>query len=574
MLDELRVSHLGVIADAVLELGPGMTALTGETGAGKTLLIEALELLLGGRADATIVRPGAEEAIVEGRFTLNGSELVVARSVPAGGRSRAWVNARMAPVAALAEAAGGLVDLHGQHLHQSLLRRDAQRDALDSFAGIGAEVEAVAAARARVRAIEEELASLGGDVRAREREADVLRYQLAEIEAAGLDDPDEDARLEAEEEMLAEAAAHKDAAFTALTMLEGGEADDAQGCARDAMSAAIGALGARAAFASLASRISGAVAEMDDVAAELRGLAESLDEDPRRLDEVRARRRLIRELINKYGETIEDVLVFSRKAACRLDELVRAEETARKLEEELLVATREHDLAASALGSRRRSAASQFSARVQEHLRALAMPRAVLDVILAEEGPADDVGFLLAANPGEQLMPLAKVASGGELARVMLAIRLASSSGRGPATLVFDEVDAGIGGEAALAVGRALSKLASTHQVLVVTHLAQVAAYADHHALVTKFERHARTEASVAQVDGEERLAEISRMLSGQSRSAIAREHAKELLEMASGERTADRGAPHSNAGRGVGSGAATLAVQGDGKGAHRPLGS
>lgn len=545
MLDELRVSHLGVIADAVLVLGSGMTVLTGETGAGKTLLIEALELLLGGRADATIVRSRAEEAVVEGHFTLDGGELVVARSVRSSGRSRAWVNARMAPVAALAEVAGSLVDLHGQHAHQSLLRREAQRDALDSFAGIGAEVEAVTVARARVRAIEEELSLLGGDVRAREREVDVLRYQLEEIESAGLDDPDEDACLEAEEEMLAEAAAHREAALEALTMLGGDAGDASEGvpCARDALSAAMGALGSRAAFAGVVSRIAGAAAEIDDVGTELRSLVESLDENPRRLDEVRARRRLIRELEHKYGETIEDVLAFANRAGRRLDELVRAEQSAQRLEEELLVATKEHHLAADALGSRRRAAAGQFRARVQEHLRTLAMPRASLGVDLAEEGPADDVTFLLMANPGEQPLPLAKVASGGELARVMLAIRLASSSVRGPATLVFDEVDAGIGGEAALAVGRALSQLASTHQVLVVTHLAQVAAYADHHVLVTKCEHHGRVEASVATVDGEERLAEMSRMLSGQPGSAIAREHARELLEVAARERTAGLGA-------------------------------
>ncbi len=539
MLEELRVSGLGVIADTTLQLGNGMTALTGETGAGKTLLVEALELLLGGRADATLVRPGNEEAIVEGIFAVGGSELVLARAVPSSGRSRAWVNARIAPVSALAEVTDGLVDLHGQHMHQSLLRRDAQRDALDAFAGLAEQIEAYAAARARVRSMEEKLAALGGDSQAREREADVLRYQLAEIDAAGLSDPEEVERLESEAEVLADASAHREAAAVALGMLVGDSslAGVRASPARDLLGEAMAALGGRASFASTRSRLGAVAAEIDDVATELRSVVDALEEDPERLDEVRTRLQLIRELARKYGGTIADILSFASRASERLVELDGMAESALRLQGELSIASAECVAAGDALGCARRSAASRFASRVQEYLRTLAMPRAALEVRLSESGPGDDAGFLFTANPGEVPMPLAKVASGGELARVMLAIRLVASASGGPSTLVFDEVDAGIGGEAALAVGRALSALGRTHQVLVVTHLAQVAAYADHHALVSKQERSGRTEACASVVDGEERLVELSRMLSGQSGSRIAREHAKELLGMASSER-------------------------------------
>jgi DNA repair protein RecN (Recombination protein N) len=291
VLVELRVRDLGVIESVVLELGPGMTALTGETGAGKTLLVEALELLVGARADPALVRPGATEALVEGRFVVDDDEVIMARSVPAQGRSRAWVDGRMAPVNALTELGARLVDLHGQHTHQSLLDAAAQRGALDSFGDV--DVETLLGARLRRRALQEELDALGGDDRARARECDLLRYQIDEIDGAALQGPDEDDELAVEEDRLAEADAHRAAAARALAALDAGE--EASG-AVDLLGAARAALDGRSPLQVLAGRLAAAQADAADITSELRQVTDTWEADPGRLEQVRARRQLLREL--------------------------------------------------------------------------------------------------------------------------------------------------------------------------------------------------------------------------------------------------------------------------------------
>jgi DNA repair protein RecN (Recombination protein N) len=529
MLVELRVRDLGVIAEAHIVLGPGLTALTGETGAGKTLLVEAIELLVGGRAEGVLVRPGAEEAWVEGRFDVDGREVVLARAVPASGRSRAYVDGRMAPVGALAEAGAGLVDLHGQHAHQALLSATAQRAALDRFGGV--DVAPLHEARARLREIEEALAALGGDERARAREIDLLRYQVHEVEAARVEDPDEDARLAEEEERLADATAHRQAAAAAHASLT----DEAG--ASDALGVALAAVAGRAPLRELEGRLRSLAAEVADVGAELRTTAEQLEDDPERLADVRARREQLHQLRKKYGDTLADVLAFAEEARARLDELLSHDRRAADLDRE-----REAALAALAAAERtvleaRRAAAPRLAAAVEGHLQELAMAGARIEVAVDDESPGDRVVFLLAANPGEPALPLAKVASGGELARTMLALRLALRADAGAPTVVFDEVDAGIGGTAALAVGRSLAALADDLQVLVVTHLPQVAAFADRQVVVRKGEREGRTVADAAVVDSEARVVELSRMLSGTPDSDAAREHAAELLAGAARER-------------------------------------
>ncbi|HEX2851547.1 MAG TPA: AAA family ATPase, partial [Acidimicrobiales bacterium] len=311
MLAELHVANLGVIADLRLTLDAGMTALTGETGAGKTLLVEAIELLVGGRADAVLVRPGAEEAFVEGRFVTTDGEVILARAVPAGGgRSRAYVDGRMAPVASLAEAGRALVDLHGQHAHQSLLSVAVQRRALDVFAG--ADRAPLEAARARIREIDGALDALGGDARARAREIDLLRFQVDEIEAARLQGDDEDEMLAAEEERLAGAADTRAAAGAAHDALV-----DAGGAA-DGIGSALGAAAGHGPLVALAERLRGLQAEVADVAAELRNVAESLEDDPERLAEIQARRQALRELRRKYGDTLAEVVRFRDEASQRL----------------------------------------------------------------------------------------------------------------------------------------------------------------------------------------------------------------------------------------------------------------
>ena len=524
MLVELHVRDLGVIESVTLELGPGMTALTGETGAGKTLLVEAIELLVGGRADSTLVRPGAEEALVEGRFVVGEEEVILARAVPARGRSQAWVDGRMAPVSALAEAGARLVDLHGQHAHQSLLDASAQRHALDAFARI--DTGPLAAALARCRALRGELEGLGGDERARAREADLLRYQLAEIDGAALAGAHEDDELAAEEERLAEAGAHREAATVALGALDG--AEGASATVVDLAGAARAALSGRGAMAELSARLGALQAEAADIATELRAVVETWEDDPERRAQVRARRQLLRDLSRKYGEGPAGVAAYAEEARRRLGDLDAAEERAAAIQEDLAAADAARAEAERAVGEARRRAAPRLAAAVEGRLRDLAMPQARVDVRVGERDPGDDVSFLLGANPGEPVLALTKVASGGELARTMLALRLVLTDA--PPTMVFDEVDAGVGGVAAGAVGRALAEVAERHQVLVVTHLPQVAACAARQHGVHKEVAKGRTVARADSLEGDDRVEELARMLSGSPGSTTARRHARELL--------------------------------------------
>jgi DNA repair protein RecN (Recombination protein N) len=520
MLTELHIEQLGVIERLDLTLGRGFTVLTGETGAGKTMLVEAIELLLGGRADSTLVRPGAAEARVEGRFVLGDHEVVLGRVIPSDGRSRAYVDGRPATVGHLAELGSRLVDLHGQHSHQSLLTPAAQRAALDRFAGT--DLDSLRQARARLTEIDASLAALGGDERARAREVDLLRFQRDEIDAAGIDDLDEEHALEEREELLSSAQAHREAVERALAAL------DQDGGALDGLGFSMSALGHRRPFADLVERLKSAVGELQDIAGEMRRMSETIEDDPEQLEQVRVRRQLLRELRRKYGETLRDVALYRDEVSRRLDDLEGFEARAAALESERRTAVETERRAAAAVGATRRAAADSLARGVEGRIQVLAMPRARVEVRVGDTDPGDDVVFLLGANPGEPSLSLAKVASGGELARAMLALRLVLTEA--PDTLVFDEVDAGIGGAAAVAVGQALADLGGRHQVLAVTHLAQVAALADTQVVVSKAVHAGRTSATAETVTGEERVEEIARMLSGRSGSAAARQHAEELL--------------------------------------------
>jgi DNA repair protein RecN (Recombination protein N) len=527
VLTELAVRDLGVIDDLRLVLSPGMTALTGETGAGKTLVVEAIELLVGGRADGVLVRKGADEARVEGRFVVDDDERVLARVVPARGRSRAYIDGRMATAAELASVGADLVDLHGQHAHQSLLSPAAQRTALDQSGGI--DRGPLLDARRAVADIDDALAALGGDPRARAREVDLLRFQVAEIDGAGVVDAEEEKALEAEEEALAGAQANREAGWASYTALT------EDGGAADAIGAAIAAIAGRGPWAPIEARLRSVADELAEAAADLRHAAEQMAEDPERLDAVRTRLRLLADVRRKYGETLSHVMAFATEARSRLRELEEHDQRALTLDRERTVAVDRVAKAAAAVAAARRRAAPGMAAAVEGRLQELALAGARFDVIVNGDDPADDVEFLLGPNPGEPLLPLAKTASGGELARAMLALRLVLT--QGPPTLVFDEVDAGIGGEAALAVGRSLAAVAEHHQVLVVTHLPQVAAFAHEQVAVAKEEKDGRTIASARAVREGERVVELSRMLSGQPGSAAARDHAEELLAAASRHR-------------------------------------
>ena len=520
MLQELHIEALGVIERLDLVLGAGLTALTGETGAGKTMLVEAISLLVGGRADASMVRPGAPEARVEGRFLVDDDEYVVARVIPADGRARGYVNGRLETVGNLAALGRRCVDIHGQHSHQGLLSAPDQRDALDRFCHT--DLGPLRDARARLTEIDASLAALGGDTRSRARELDLLRFQEGELSAAAITGPEEDMQLDLELDVLAGAVEHRAAGLGAVDALA------EEGGAEDLLGAALRAIAGRAPFAELEERLRGLTAEVADVAAEMRNRAESIEEDPARLGHVRERLQVLRDLRRKYGDTLAEVVAFHDEVRARLAELEGYEQRVAELEAERERAEADERSAAAAVATTRRAGAGSLGDAVQDHLRALAMPHAAVTVTVGDHDPGDDVAFLLAANPGSPLLPLARVASGGELARSMLALRLVLSEA--PDTLVFDEVDAGIGGSAAVAVGAKLSALGGRHQVLVVTHLAQVAALADHHVVVAKYVADGVTTASANPVSGNLRIDEVARMLSGDQAAESARLHAADLL--------------------------------------------
>jgi DNA repair protein RecN (Recombination protein N) len=529
VLTELRVRDLGVIEDMHLTFGTGMIAITGETGAGKTLVVEAIDLLVGGRGDPARVRAGADEAWIEGRFVDGDTEVVLARAVPARGRSRAYVDGRMAPVAQLAELGGALVDLHGQHAHQSLLAAGVQRRALDAFGNI--DLGPRDAARARLRDVVAALEGLGGDARSRAREVDLVRYQVDELRAAEIRDADEDADLAAEEAVLADSSAHRAAAAAAWAHLAG------EGGASDAVAAAVAELGARAPFADAASRLHSLAAELSDVAADLRAAEDAVVDDPERLVAVQARRQLLTTLRRKYGDSLHEVIAFAAEAEARLAELESYDARASALDAERADAEAGLAAAEAALSKARRRTAPKLAAAVAAQLPDLALADATFGVDV--EGDAgEDVAFQLSANKGEPARLLVKVASGGELARCMLALRLVLRDRTVP-TLIFDEVDAGVGGQAAVAIGRALATLGADHQVLVVTHLPQVAAFADHHVAIAKDAEGARTVATAELLDDTQRVAELTRMLSGLPDSATGRDHAHELLATARSQREA-----------------------------------
>ncbi|HET7432182.1 MAG TPA: DNA repair protein RecN [Nocardioides sp.] len=569
MLEELRITGLGVIESATLELGPGLTVITGETGAGKTMVVTALGLLLGGRADSGAVRVGSRSARVEGSLSvarlprvaeavdaaggeIEGEHVLLARNVAAEGRSRAFVGGASVPVSTLAEVAEPLVAVHGQADQHRLLQPRAQREALDAYGGA-----ATAALLADYRALhaelldtERELADVVAHARERAREADLLRFGLGEIEAVS-PQPGEDTALADEEQRLGHADTLRTAAETAREALS---SDEGNPDALAAVAAARTLLDAvrdhDAAAGELADRIAEITYLLSDVAADVASYAGGLDTDPARLAAVSERRAALTSLTRKYGETIDEVLAWAETSAARLSELDDTDDRVTRLRE------RRDDLrarlgpAAAALSAARSEAAGRLSTELTGELDLLAMPHAVLEVTVRQtetddglevagrrlrfgSSGVDEVEFLLAANTGSEPRPLHKGASGGELSRVMLALEVALAGTSPVPTFVFDEVDSGVGGKAAVEVGRRLAKLASSAQVLVVTHLPQVAAYADRHVVVEKASDGSVTTSGLTVLDPAGRERELSRMFAGMEESETALAHARELLAAA-----------------------------------------
>mgnify|MGYP001370704362 FL=1 len=524
MLLELSVQNLGVIESSSLVLGPGVSVLTGETGAGKTMVVQAIQLLTGGKADPSMVRSGAKEATIEGRFeTPDGEELILRRVIPAEGRSRAYLNNALASASQLADTGSILVDLHGQHQHQSLLQAKVQRLALDNYAQI--DLTPLNDARSAIRQLLDQLDQMGGDTKARAREIDLLQFQIAELTQAQLVDPSEPETLEELEEVLADASEHIEQGSRALENINGDNG------LIDTLGAILASLADRAPYRDVTERLRSLEAELSDVGAAMRDKVDSIEDDPQRLSEVRERRQLLLDLQRKYGDTIGDVIKYHLEGVQRLEDLENHEAVAAKLEIELTTARGHLAQEAKKVAELRRQSAPQFADEVSQYLPALALDHASVSVIVDGDDPADEIEIMFRANSGTNWHALSKVASGGELARVMLALRLVLTAG--PPTLVFDEVDAGIGGAAALAVGQALSRLGADHQVLVVTHLPQVAAFGDQHLVVDKFDDGSRVVSTVHEVDGDIRIRELARMLAGQPDSETGQDHAAELLQEA-----------------------------------------
>ncbi len=580
MLEELRISQLGVIDSSTLELGPGLTVITGETGAGKTMVVTALGLLLGGRADPGAVRTGARQARVEGVVStrdlagfreaveetggvVEDDQVVLARNVAAQGRSRAWVGGASVPVATLADLAEPLVAVHGQSDQHRLLRVGAQRASLDRFGGaeLTATTESYATVWAELAATERRLAEVLGSARERAREADQLRFGLGEVEAVD-PRPGEDVELAAEETRLGYADTLRTAAETAREALSSEEgAPDALGTSSAARQALDGVREHDATAGELADRIAELGHLLVDVAGDVASYASSLETDPARLANVSERRAALTALTRKYGETIDEVLAWAEDGAKRLLDLEDTDGQVGELEARRDRLRADLGTLAATLSAQRTDAARRLGAAVSDELTSLAMPHATVTIDVSQhEAPApeapggpvllvdgrwvragshgvDDVEFLLAANTGADPRPLHKGASGGELSRVMLALEVSLAETGSVPTFVFDEVDAGVGGKAAIEVGRRLAALARTSQVLVVTHLPQVAAYADRHVVVHKSSDGSVTTSGLATLDEAEREQELSRMLAGVEDSDSARAHARELLAAAAPER-------------------------------------
>ena len=596
MLEEVRITGLGVIDDALLELSPGFTALTGETGAGKTMVVTGLGLLFGGRADPARVRPGEQRASVEGRLRTDpdgrvarqveeaGGELdedgtlVLTRSVSTEGRSRAFAGGRSVPVSLLTYLADDLVAVHGQSDQQQLLKPGRQREALDKYAGAGLAEVLTDYQRAfnRHRKVREELFTLTSEARSRAAEAEALRAGLTEIEkvnpVAG-----ESAALLAEEERLSNAdalhaaatAAHEALTGDPTAGMDGADAVTLLGRARQALD---GVRRHDAELDGVAGRLSEAAYLVSDVAGELASYIQSIDADPARLAVVQERRAALTRLVRAYGpggiashiagspaapapsetastapaatddaadpDDIAAVLGWSLRAAARVTELDTDDDKIAELTAEEAGLAAQVTALAGRLSELRRAAGERFSDDVTTELTALAMPHARISaVITALDEPgaygADEVEIRLAAHPGAPALPLYKGASGGELSRVMLAIEVVFAGADPVPTFVFDEVDAGVGGKAAVEIGRRLARLARLAQVIVVTHLPQVAAFADNHLVVAKANDGRITSSGVIRLDHAGRVRELSRMLAGLEDSEFGQAHAAELLAMA-----------------------------------------
>ena len=563
MLREIHIQNYAVIDTLEVEFAPGLNLLSGETGSGKSILVDALGLALGGRASPEVIRTGQERALVTAVFRTEGRppwsdwleeyglaggdepEIILRREIQAGGKSRMLVNDQPVTLAAVKSLARLLVEMHGQNEHVALFAREAQLDLLDQFAGLEEELERVRELHARRRELESEFESLSQNEQERLRTIDLLSFQAQELERARIQ-PGEDARLEEEKRILANLERIRTAAAGAFSELY-----EEEGAACSRLAAAMRQLEELrrydAAIEPYLESLAGARATLEDAADFLRHYLGKLEANPQRLEEIEDRLALLDRLKRKYGQTLEEILAYGEKTRQELAKMEHADERREVLQRELEKVAGDFRKAAEALSATRREAARKLTRLVREELAQLGMEKTRLEVhfesLLEERGGPrgiDEVEFRISPNPGEELRPLEKIASGGEISRLMLALKTvvgtnrpkAGATRRAARTFIFDEVDSGIGGRVAESIGQRLKRLARDGQVLCVTHLAQIACFADQHYYVEKFERAGRTLVAVAHLAGEkERVRELARMLSGSQITDAVLKHASAMLK-------------------------------------------
>lgn len=568
MLQSLYLENIALIEKLGIELFPGFNVLTGETGAGKSIIIDAVNFVLGERTSRDLIRNGAARAKVEAVFNLNegdaafaaldalgieydGNELILSRELSAAGRNACRVNGTLVPVASLKSVSDTLVDIHGQHEHQALLDAENHISYLDAYCHAESLpiIEKIDAIVSRRNELMLKRNSGFSSEREREREMDMLRYQIEEIASANLEAGEEE-RLNAEKMVLLNAERIRTALETAHMALSGAE----EGSALSAIDTARRSMRDIAAlnkdYEALGDKIEELYYAAEDISFVLRDTSENVESDMQRLEEIEQRLKLISDLKRKYGRTVEDVIDFGKDAETKLNELENAEALAAELDAKLDKLKAEYNVAADELSKVRRAAGDRLKRDVLNELKDLGMAKAMFDVALSDasggeprKGGRETAEFMLSANPGEPLKPLEKVASGGELSRIMLCFKSIFADNDRVPTLIFDEIDTGISGRTAAVVGEKMLGIAKKHQVICVTHLAQIAALADAHLMVRKYDDGKNTFVETRQLNEEEKVQRIAQMMDGESDSPSALTHARELIARADKikEKTADK---------------------------------
>ena len=568
MLQSLYLENIALIEKLGIELFPGFNVLTGETGAGKSIIIDAVNFVLGERTSRDLIRNGAARAKVEAVFNLNegdaafaaldalgieydGNELILSRELSAAGRNACRVNGTLVPVASLKSVSDTLVDIHGQHEHQALLDAENHISYLDAYCHAESLpiIEKIDAIVSRRNELMLKRNSGFSSEREREREMDMLRYQIEEIASANLEAGEEE-RLNAEKTVLLNAERIRTALETAHMALSGAE----EGSALSAIDTARRSMRDIAAlnkdYEALGDKIEELYYAAEDISFVLRDTSENVESDMQRLEEIEQRLKLISDLKRKYGRTVEDVIDFGKDAETKLNELENAEALAAELDAKLDKLKAEYNVAADELSKVRRAAGDRLKRNVLNELKDLGMAKAMFDVALSDasggeprKGGRETAEFMLSANPGEPLKPLEKVASGGELSRIMLCFKSIFADNDRVPTLIFDEIDTGISGRTAAVVGEKMLGIAKKHQVICVTHLAQIAALAEAHLMVRKYDDGKNTFVETRQLNEEEKVQRIAQMMDGESDSPSALTHARELIARADKikEKTADK---------------------------------